>query len=204
MPLGASITAGDFSSDSNGYRQDLRTLLTNDGYAVDMVGSRQSGNMEDNDNEGWSGLRIEQIEEKAKLSVPNLQPSIFTINAGTNDCVQNFNVDTLGSRMDELIEYLFSTASGSTIILSTLIINLNTDTEARVEQANAQITDLAAQKQADGKRIVLADMHGADGPQPEDMANDTHPNDVGYDKMAEIWHRAIADAISRDFVQEPL
>ena len=184
MPLGASITYGTRSSDGNGYRKDLREMLVADGYAVDMVGSRKAGTMKDNDNEGWPGLRIEQVEGKAKLSVPGLKPNLFTVNAGTNDCAQNFDIANAGHRMDQLLEYLWKTSPGSTVILSTLLLNLDNATEARVLRVNKQIRDLAKQKTAEKKRIVLVDMHGSDGPQKGDIVDGTHPNDVGYNKMA--------------------
>ena len=51
MPLGASITAGDFDPpddpSGNGYRKPLRDQLRADGWNVNMVGQFQSGNMSD-------------------------------------------------------------------------------------------------------------------------------------------------------------
>lgn len=203
MPLGASITDGLLSTDGNGYRKPLRDMLVHDGFTVDMVGSRQSGNMTDNDNEGWSGYRIAEVQGKAELSVPGLQPNVFTINAGTNDCVQDYHVDTAGERMAEMIEYLWAASPGSTVILSTLLINLNEDTEKRVQDLNRQYRRLAWRFAAQGKRIVLAEMHGARGPQRSDMADETHPDDGGYLKMAKIWHSSIRIAQYRGFLQPP-
>lgn len=47
MPLGASITQGVGSSDGNGYRKLLRQQLRWKGWKVNMVGSKQDGNMAD-------------------------------------------------------------------------------------------------------------------------------------------------------------
>ena len=47
MPLGASITEGLHSTDSNGYRKALRDQLRWKGWNVNMVGSQQNGNMTD-------------------------------------------------------------------------------------------------------------------------------------------------------------
>lgn len=54
MPLGDSITFGSPDRSYGGYRHLLGTLLTNDGYIIDLVGSRQSGNdvIPHPDNEG--------------------------------------------------------------------------------------------------------------------------------------------------------
>ena len=47
LPLGASITWGQGSSDGNGYREHLRTLLLQRNTVVDMVGTVKSGFMAD-------------------------------------------------------------------------------------------------------------------------------------------------------------
>ncbi|KJZ78380.1 hypothetical protein HIM_02418 [Hirsutella minnesotensis 3608] len=203
MPLGASITYGLKSTDGNGYRNDLRQMLIHDGYRVDMVGSRKAGSMTDNDNEGWPGLRIGQVEDKARQSVPRLKPELYTINAGTNDAVQDFDIPGAGARMDKMIEYLWSITPRSTVVLSTLLVNANKNTEARVLRINEQIRALAKRKADQGKRIVLAEMHGPDGPQKGELVDGTHPNDGGYNKMAKIWHRSIREAANRGFLPRP-
>jgi hypothetical protein len=48
LPLGASITQGLSSSDGNGYRKPLRDYLRYQGWKVNMVGTKQDGNMADN------------------------------------------------------------------------------------------------------------------------------------------------------------
>ena len=50
MPLGASITEGVASSDGNGYRKWIRDALRYNGWQVNMVGSKQNGNMRDKVN----------------------------------------------------------------------------------------------------------------------------------------------------------
>ena len=50
MPLGASITAGEYSPDDakNGYRKFTRDKLRADGWDVNMVGNFNMGTMSDN------------------------------------------------------------------------------------------------------------------------------------------------------------
>lgn len=48
LPLGASITQGIASTDGNGYRKYLRDFLRSQGWKVNMVGTKQDGNMADN------------------------------------------------------------------------------------------------------------------------------------------------------------
>ncbi|CAG7982826.1 unnamed protein product [Penicillium nalgiovense] len=166
-----------------------------------MVGSRKSGSMENNENEGWRGFRIDQITNKVKISVPRLLPNIFTVNAGSNDCVQNFEIDTAGERISEMLEYLWTTSSGSTVILSTLLPNLDGKIESRVLRINEKFREMANVKAAEGRKIIFEDMHSSDGPKISDLADGTHPNDVGYAKMAMIWRGGIYEAVHKGFVQ---
>ncbi|KAH8893901.1 SGNH hydrolase [Thozetella sp. PMI_491] len=206
MPLGGSVTYGVGSSDGNGYRNTLlnRLLFDDlfDDYEVCMVGSRKSGSMSNCENEGWRGYRLDQIENKARTSVPALRPNLFTINAGSNDCIQDFQVDEFGSRMEVLLEYLWQVSPLATVILSTLLLNADEAVNSRVLRVNAQIRRLAESKAAEGRRIVLADMHSSNGPQIDDLVDGTHPGDLGYQKMANVWHAATQKASSLDFFQK--
>ncbi|KAJ9130365.1 Lipase, gdsl [Pleurostoma richardsiae] len=202
MPLGASITWGTLSTDGNGYRNDLRTNLTTGGNAVNMVGSRKHGTMADSDNEGWPGYVIDQVHDKARTSVPKWKPNVILVNAGTNDCLQNRNVTHAADRMRSMIDDLLVWSPRATIVLSTLIVNKDNKTEARVESVNEDYRALAGDLQANGTHLVLAEMHGSDGPQLADMADQTHPNDTGYAKMAAIWYAALREASNKDWLQQ--
>ncbi|KZL70997.1 GDSL-like lipase/acylhydrolase, partial [Colletotrichum tofieldiae] len=203
MPLGASITYGLKSTDGNGYREALRNLLVADGNPVDMVGSHPNGTMEDNENEGWSGFRIEEVLEKAKGSVPTTLPNLVLINAGTNDCAQNYDPDNANVRMLEMLEYIWNTSKRASIVLSTLLPNGNNSTEACVLRVNEQYKTLIQEQQALSKKIVLADMHSDKGPLKSDLVDGTHPSDAGYVKMANVWFASIKDAASRGWLESP-
>lgn len=55
-----------------------------------MIGSVSVGTMDDNQVEAWPGYRIEQVAQKAELSLPGL-PNVVAILAGTNDAGQGFD-----------------------------------------------------------------------------------------------------------------
>ncbi|KAL2281249.1 hypothetical protein FJTKL_11694 [Diaporthe vaccinii] len=153
MPLGGSVTFRSGSSHANGYREKLRQLLIENGYTVQMVGSRRSGTLSNNHNEGWRGFRIDQIHNKAEKSIPLLRPSLVTINAGSNDCIQRFKIDYIEKRMDSLLEMTWHASPRSTILLSTLLANSDTSVEAKILETNAQYhgvhpNDLGYQKMA--------------------------------------------------------
>lgn len=204
MPLGGSVTYGSESSDGNGYRDVLQSLLIASGYHVEMAGSRNAGSMKDNCHEGWRGYRIDQISSKAQRSVSRFLPNLFTVNAGSNDCVQDFRIEEAGDRMSNLIESLWEASPGSTVLLSTLLMNRDTNIEKRVLEVNTQFRDLAIKRQNKGQKILLVDMHSPDdGPELEDLADGTHPNDIGYAKMACLWYNGVSEACRRDYLAYP-
>lgn len=223
MPLGASITYGWLSTDGNGYREDLLGLLQRGGNSkVTYVGSRNNGTMSENAVEGWPGYRIDQVMAKASTAVPHYLPNVILINVGTNDCVQNWNMDNttvqskvepslttnatfgVGDRMRSFVDQLLVWSPNATVVLSTLILNKNNATNTRVNDANSQYRDAAAALKAEGKRVVLADMTtAAGGPNITTMADVTHPNDVGYALMANRWYIALQEASQEGLIVAP-
>lgn len=203
MPLGGSVTHGVGSSDQNGYRKTLLELLHASGFSVCMVGSRKAGTFQNNEHEGWRGFRIDQIETKARLSAAKLLPHVFTVNAGSNDCLQSHKLDEASSRLGGLVKTLWTASPGSTVILSSLIVNRDEGVDLRVRAFNEEVEVLAQTMALEGKRVVFVDMHGADGPALGDLVEDgTHPNDAGYRKMAEIWAQGIQAASDRGFLSD--
>lgn len=159
--------------------------------------------MSNNHHEGWRGFRIDQIHNKAQKSIPLLRPNVVMINAGSNDCIQRFEVDSIEKRMDSLLEMTWGASPRSTIILSTLLANSDTSVEAEILRANAQYHNLLKQKRDEGKRITLVDMHTPAGPSLDDLVDGVHPNDLGYQKMAILWFEGIRDCTSIGLIEEP-
>jgi lysophospholipase L1-like esterase len=200
MPLGGSITYGVGSSDGNGYRKALRDLLHPHNYTVTMVGSRRSGTMTNNEHEGWRGFRIDQIENKSRASLEAYRPNLVTVNAGSNDCIQDLEIDSFGVRLESMLEHLWSVSSCSTIVLSTLLVALDKEVDSRVRMANKQIRKSVEVLAGQGRRITLADMYGPGGPDLDDLIDGVHPNDLGYRKMADIWYKGVTEASVKGFL----
>lgn len=83
------------STDGNGYRAKLKTLLQNANDTIDYVGSVNAGQMADNQNEGYPGATIAQISgyaDKALLLKPSVSIGFL---ASYILCV-----DPEGSRLD--------------------------------------------------------------------------------------------------------
>ncbi|KAI9371767.1 SGNH hydrolase-type esterase domain-containing protein [Aspergillus egyptiacus] len=208
LPLGASITWGLKSETGNGYRKYLRDQLRYVGWDVNMVGSKSNpdSTMVDKDVEAHSGDTIDMVHTAARQSLA-YKPNIVLINAGTNDCRLDEDIPNASARMRSLIETLVQAEdmSETLIVLSTLIPSGNQDIIRNLPAVNQQYRDLVRAMREQGVSIVLAEMDRDDGwiSYPEDYADDTHPNEGGYAKMAAIWYQAIRDAAEEDLIVAP-
>lgn len=191
MPLGASITWGTSSTDGNGYREALRRHLADDaGLAVDMVGSQRSGTAADNDNEGHPGYRIDAVAAGADGWIAAARPDVVLLNVGTNDMLQHHDLANAPARLGALVDQILRAAPAATVVVSTLVPNVDATVESRVRAYNSQLPGIVQAKAAAGKKVRLADFHanltladiGADG---------IHPTDGGYRKLADVWYSAL-------------
>ena len=200
LPLGASIVYGFKSSDGNGFRNALRNKLINNGNPmIDFIGSNHCGTMIDNECEAWPGYTIAQVAAKAELSIPS-QPNLVLLHVGTNDAVQNLDIQHAGDRLASLIDRLFDAIPGVTIVASTLLPNANPKTQANVNICNRNIPDFVQQRQAKGKRIVYVDFSSSSFGLADLSSDGTHPTDAGYLKMVEVWYQGIVAAKDRGWL----
>ncbi|HEV2634856.1 MAG TPA: ricin-type beta-trefoil lectin domain protein [Actinocrinis sp.] len=201
-PLGDSITFGTASSTGNGYRQPLWNALTGEGYALNFVGSVSSGTMADDHNEGHPGLRIDQISGLTDSSLATYKPNIITLMAGTNDMVQNFQESTAPNRLSSLIDQILADDPSATLLVANLIIGTNSNIAAGEPAYNATIPGIVQSKQTAGKHVVFVNMSALTA---SDLAPDgIHPNDTGYQLMANAWNTGVQTATSNGWITAPV
>ncbi|XXG99978.1 hypothetical protein Hte_006319 [Hypoxylon texense] len=208
MFIGASITRGDVSTGNLGFRKPLRDKFVSADNLVNLVGSQKVGDFKDNDLEAYPGNRIDQVHEHSTHIVPETKPNLFVLHVGTNDCLQNWDISNSGTRMRDFVGYLLATSSRATVVMSTLITNTVPGVEPCILNVNSQIRHIASLLQAEGKPVVLAEMHYDQGlpgrPQPSDISPDgTHPFDAGYAMMAEIYWGSVLEAERKRLFRSP-
>ncbi|ETS73208.1 hypothetical protein PFICI_15153 [Pestalotiopsis fici W106-1] len=209
MCLGASIVKGETSPGTVGFRKVLRDDLVGFGVPVNMVGSVRLGDMIDNDLEAYGGNLITQIHDHATHIVPEALPNVFVINVGTNNILQNIDIDKTGEQMEDFIDYLLETSPRSFVIMSTLLTNNVSGgaLEPNVLDINGQYRSLMTRFENSGKPVVLAEMHPSEGggdevPQLADIGPDgSHPLVSGYEKMGHIFSQAVKTADSKGMIQ---
>ncbi len=186
MPLGDSITDG--ATVSGGYRIGLWQRAVNAGIAVDLVGSLSHGpaSLGDHDHEGHSGWRIDQLDANITGWLRTANPRTVLLHIGTNDMGQNYDVANAPARLSTLIDHIRALEPNAELFVAKIIPFSNATNEARAQTFNAALPGIVAQK---GPKTHLVDMHSAIT--TADLADGTHPNATGYDKMAARWYSAL-------------
>ena len=185
MGFGDSITVGDGSSDGNGYLSVLQDEL-----------AKQWGGQPIMVNEGIEGTDSNEGAARAGYTVAQRRPAYTLIHYGTNDwnaCgtqVPCFTIDSLRTIVQ-------SVKGGQSLPVLATIIPANPAFPDKVppqrnewvHQIDALIRDLAVQE-----HVTLADMEKAFLAQPSLpplFSDHVHPNDAGYQIMADVWLAAI-------------
>jgi lysophospholipase L1-like esterase len=200
MPLGDSITRGYWGSVHRwGYRKPLYDNLTNGGYSFDFVGSATDGSFQDPNHEGHDGWRADQILTYIGGWLVAYQPDIVLLHIGTNDITGgNQDANEVNDILDVIDDYEADSGNSVTVILA-LIIN-RWPYSSVTTAFNSDVNFMAVNRIANGDDIIIVNMESALS-YPADLADELHPNDSGYSKMANVWYNALVDYFNRyDFV----
>ncbi|MYS20746.1 hypothetical protein GTW78_11050 [Streptomyces sp. SID4948] len=201
MPLGDSITWGVGSSTGNGYRAPLHDALTAEGHSVDFVGTLRNGTMADPDNEGHSGYRIEQIAALLDAPLARYRPNVVTLEIGTNDLNQGYQVPTAPDRLHALIDQITADAPDATVLVASVIVSTSATEEPSRPAFNQAIPGIVSSEQAAGKHVRYVDMSALT---TADLSDALHPDDGGYAKMAAAFNSGIQAADSAGWITAPV
>ncbi len=200
MPLGDSITWGVGSSTGNGYRAPLWDRLAADGHPLDFVGTLRGGSMSDPDNQGHSGYRIDQIAALADASLTRYRPNVVTLEIGTNDLNGNYQPSTAPARLKSLVNQITAAAPDATVLVASLVVSTSGTVEQYRAAYNQAIPQIVSEAQAAGKHVAYVDMSRLT---TADLADALHPNDAGYQKMADAFHRGVQAADNAGWLKNP-
>jgi lysophospholipase L1-like esterase len=201
MPLGDSITYG--VGGTGGYRVRLwQQLVQNDKGKIDLVGSNLSGPTElgDKNHEGHPGFCMELPCDKGSM-IDNLNtwltlnsPDIILLHGGTNDIAFTSGDATLTTtHLDNLLGAIYAKKPSVVVIVAKIIQRYDsTSLNTATTQYNNAIPGLITKYQYQGRKIQLVDM--TNKLVQADYADVKHPNQTGYDKMADVWYPAVSAA----------
>ncbi|MBP0972822.1 MAG: hypothetical protein J5851_02840 [Oscillospiraceae bacterium] len=216
MPLGDSITDGFTGQPVGGYRVTLWHLLEENGFAdgIDMVGPQWGGDGIDPNHAGYSGYAIADIPNQ-RMGIYNFSEwlmqeypaDVVLLQIGTNDIISNYERDTMGERLELLVDVVLNALPADGLLYLSTIPYMDADvttytdayTAEEMDQAvddyNAQVRAIAEKKKAEGKPIALADINSV--LTKDDLLDGVHPSAQGYEKMGKYWYGKLVEYLSR-------
>ncbi|MBV8366533.1 MAG: hypothetical protein JO194_08520 [Candidatus Eremiobacteraeota bacterium] len=224
MALGDSITAGVnvVAPADGGYRRKLSALLTAHDYHVVFVGSRNdfSAGLAQPWHEGWPGYVIKaypsapigQLSGQIAAGAISMdKPDVILLMIGTNDLLRaqagyaGYSEPAAERNMGALLNEIFAAKPDVRVIVAGIVDSPRL-TQCSVDQFDTGsslcgpsaggLPALVKRFQARGKSIWLAS--GMNRALPRTAAyfpDGLHPDDAGYDAMAQVWFRAFQSSL---------
>ncbi len=202
LPLGDSITWGEGSSDENGYRLALATLIKNGGNNVEYIGSVKSGAMPNNENEGHGGFQILPVGVKGKPNYPE-RPNVILLMAGANDIIFESDIENAPQRMGTVIGEIVTACPDAAVLIGTLLPLLNPQISSKTIGFNTVMMGIVWDFTQRGKKVALIDMGRVTASYIR-RSDGIHPTDEGYALIAAAWHDGIVEAGKKGWIQRPL
>jgi lysophospholipase L1-like esterase len=204
----ASMTLGYGSTDFNGYRAHLLEFLRDHLNTVSMVGTLHNGTGKcpDDSHQGHSGYQIDAIEGVLDSTdvLARFKPNVVLILLGTNDMIFNTDeqVAQAPTRMGQLLDRIYAQCPACVILLSSIPMNAEPTTNARVDVYNAGLLALAQRRRASRQHLVHVDAHSAVA--LSDLnADGIHPKDAAYERIARRWYDGLSNANQHGWFAEP-
>jgi len=213
LPLGDSITYdNDFSDIENprpvgdkvAYRFPLYRLLKQAGHCFIFVGNKRAGYnyFTEANNAGFPGCTPKELyhliktgynQHEGKYEVnghylEKFKPDVILLHIGTTK-VNPANAEDVNHILGEIRKFNKSKSGNPVTTFLAKIIN-NKQHNPIITAFNNAVADFAQQKIQQGEKIIIVDMENALD-YTKDMADMTHPNPAGYEKIAKQWFDAL-------------
>ena len=205
MPLGNSITYGSFGN-YGGYRGYLYDLLISGHYDFLFVGSRSDNSPGTIDpyHEGHPGWRAEMIRDNIHQWLLDNPAELVLLHIGTNDIAQMYDglsesvwkgqVQLQVNEVSQILDRIDDFSENTVVFLAQIISTTDADHKIYTTYFNQRLKLMAQARTNDN--IIIVDMENGSGlvystAAGGDMADYLHPNDRGYEKMADLWFSAI-------------
>lgn len=199
MPIGDSITYGVIDSQTKtqtgGYRTYLWQALTATGYHINFVGDEANGPQSiDRDHAGYRGETIEQIADAVNDQVNKQKPDVVLLLAGTNDILQDRDLDNAPQRLSRFIDQILETSPKTTVLVGTLPPNIRSrDNSAQIQDFNLALAEIVDRQRRQNKNVGLVDLYNR--LTHSDLQDQTHPTARGYKKIAQAWFEKLTDVL---------
>jgi adhesin/invasin len=202
MPLGDSITQGfGGSSPLHGYRDQLASLLAQEGISYDFVGTLADGSGFDPDHQGIPGISAEQLASSVADYLKDNNPDMVLLHIGTNDISNNKTPAAISNYIKSIVDALYRHNNSVRILLCGLVPRKDSAVlDQKTRELNELLHALVLQKWEDGYNIRFVDQYGAftsNGSwQTQYMKDALHPNNAGYNQMAAAYFAIVQQAMA--------
>lgn len=200
LPLGDSITQG--SGVPGGYRGKLYTKLTDQLYSVTYLGTKKKNCfLPCNDDrqkyhEGHGGKLLDYFQQNVNTWIDSYDhdPDVILLALGTTEFAdQAYDMEGAIYRWDDLIDTLTTRLPYAHILASNIIDRAERYNDNIHRYFNPFVEGVVAKYAEQGKRVSFVDLQSK---VTMDMLEDNlHPNEEGYELMADIWSTAINQVI---------
>jgi len=175
---------------------------------VTNLGASANPPLADRDNEGHDGWRDDEIvngttdatkQQTCFVSLPNCnitgwlnstQPDVVLLHIGTNGVNDPGGTSSadVAAILDKIKAWESANSSPMTVFLARIIGSPDATTNTNVTTFNNNVAAMAQTRINSGDKIVIINQQtGAGLNYSTDMGDSLHPNQTGYDKMADKW-----------------
>ncbi|MFT4648493.1 MAG: lysophospholipase L1-like esterase [Glaciecola sp.] len=225
MCIGDSNTHGVQGYTS--YRYPLWFKLARLGSLVEFVGTRFTVEAEngttvpdlnlfnryytyfDRDHQGYSGFRTDQVLPLLPQAIATESPDVCLILLGTNDIGQRGSVgvtDAL-SNLKLTVDAVRSQAPATLFFIASIPpIGPGTwyaNNAGYVDTFNSQLASQVPNWSLPNSQAQFVDVHGALNLATDMLPDGVHPNQMGQQKVAQVFYNALIPAISGGFLPAP-
>ena len=103
--------------------------------------------------------------------------------------------------LGSLIEQCIRGSPDAAILVAQIINAANAGTESRINTFNDAVPGVVAQRANAGHHVMVVDMRSIT---TDHLADGLHPNDEGYQMMADLWLAAIKSADGKGWIKSPV
>lgn len=185
MPTGDSITLGQGSESSTGYREEFYKQVTAAGFEVVFVGGEKSGTVEAvQAHEGHPGMSVEGVSGRIQGWMRAFKPDVVLLMIGTNDAADDpLVLEAWEIHFSVIVDRILSRRD-TKLFVSTIPPGQYERAQRGREAINDTIRGYVAERQKRDADLVLVDIWDKIDEQ-FDLSDVNHPNETGYKKIAD-------------------
>lgn len=202
MALGDSLTVGVGSSHGAGYRAAFFEHMRDAGVVVTMVGGKVGGpETFDNRHQGYAQMPINELSAGVHDKLRKHEPDVVLLLQGTDETrSESFSPHAFAANLEVMIDRIFTARPSAKLLVGTLPPSKFGRHEGARRAVNELLRRRVRERAAEGQAIWLVDLFPMLDGQRE-MADATHPNDAGYERIGEAFAKALLAALGKEKIE---